>query len=68
MEGDTGHSKVMTVLANEFNEFFTSVGAKAAAESKRLASVNALPACKAPSAKTIFQLEEFQFRAFKIES
>ena len=50
-------------LANEFNDFFTSVGARAAAESKRLASVNALPAYKAPSAKTLFQLEEFRFRA-----
>ena len=34
----------VTELANEFNKFFTSVGARAAAESKRLASVNALPA------------------------
>ena len=53
----------MTELANEFNEFFTSVGARAAAESKRLASVNVLPAYKPPSAKTLFQLEEFRFRA-----
>ena len=45
----------MTELANEFNEFFTSVGARAAAESKRLASVNVLPAYK--------PLEEFRFRA-----
>jgi len=35
-------------LANEFNEFFTSVGARAAAESKRLTSVNALPRIKPP--------------------
>ena len=42
----------VTELANKFNEFFTSVGASAAAESKRLASVNALPAYKDPSAKT----------------
>ena len=53
----------VTELANEFNEFFTSVGARAAAESKRLASVNALPEYKAPSANTIFHLEEFRFRA-----
>jgi len=39
------------------------VGARAAAESKRLASVNALPAYKASSTKTTFQLEEFRFRA-----
>ena len=37
----------VTELANEFNEFFTSVGARAATESKRLASVNALPVYKA---------------------
>ena len=53
----------MTELANEFNEFFTSVGARAAAESKSLASVNVFPAYKPPSAKTLFQLEEFRFRA-----
>ena len=53
----------MTELANEFNEFFTSVRARAGAESKRLASVNALTTYKPPSAKTIFQLEEFRFRA-----
>ena len=52
--------KDVTELANEF---FTSVGASAAAESKRRASVNALPAYNAPSAKTIFQPEEFRFRA-----
>ena len=57
------YSRDVTELTNEFNEFFTSVGAKAAAESKRLASVNALPEYKAPSANTIFHLEEFQFRA-----
>jgi len=56
----------VTELINEFNEFFTSVGARAAAESKKLASVNALPAYKAPSAKTIFQLEEFRFHAVTI--
>ena len=39
------------------------MGARAAAESKRLASVNVLPAYKPPSAKTLFQLEEFRFRA-----
>ena len=39
------------------NEFFTFVGARAAAESKRLASVNALPTYKPPSVKTISQLE-----------
>ena len=53
----------VTELANEFNEFFTSVGARAAAESKRLASVTALPAYKPPSAKAIFQPGEFRFRA-----
>ena len=42
------YSRDMTELANEFNEFFTSVGARAAAESKRLASVNVLPAYKPP--------------------
>ena len=57
------YSRDMTELANDFNEFFTSVGARAAAESKRLASVNILPAYKPPSAKTLFQLEEFRFRA-----
>ena len=57
------YSRDVTELANEFNEFFTSVGARAAAESKRLASVNALPEYKAPSANTIFHLEEFRFRA-----
>ena len=76
MEGDTKliptkeksrpvYLRDVTELANEFNEFFTSVGARAAAEFKRLASVNALPAYKAPSAKTIFQLEEFRFRAVR---
>jgi len=54
-----GHLRDVVELANKFNEFFTSVGARAAAESKRLALVNALPAYKGPSAKTIFQLEEF---------
>ena len=39
------------------------MGARAAAESKSLASVNVLPAYKPPSAKTLFQLEEFRFRA-----
>ena len=57
------YSRDMTELANEFNEFLTSVGARAAAESKRLASVNILPTYKPPSAKTLFQLEDFQFRA-----
>ena len=57
------YSREVTELANEFNEFFTSVGARAAAESKRLASVHALPEYKAPSANTIFHLEEFRFRA-----
>ena len=42
------YSRDMTELANQFNEFFTSVGARAAAESKRLASVNVLPAYKPP--------------------
>ena len=37
------YSRDMTELANEFNEFFTSVGARAAAESKSLASVNVFP-------------------------
>ena len=46
------YSRDMTELANEFNEFFTSVGARAAAESKRLASVNDLPAYKAPQPRT----------------
>ena len=32
------YSRDLTELTNEFNEFFTSVGARAAAESKRLAS------------------------------
>ncbi len=57
------YSRDVTELANEFNEFFTSVGERAAAESERLASVNALPEYKAPSANTIFHLEEFRFRA-----
>ena len=57
------YSRDMTELANEFNEFFTSVGARAAAESKRLASVNVLPAYKPPSSKNFFQLDEFRFRA-----
>ena len=39
------------------------MGARAAAESIRLASVNVLPAYKPPSAKALFQLEEFRFRA-----
>ena len=46
------YSRDMTELANEFNEFFTSVGVRAAAESKRLASVNDLPAYKAPQPRT----------------
>ena len=51
------YSRDMTELANEVNEFFTSVGARAAAESKRLASVNVLPAYKPPSSKNLFQLD-----------
>ena len=47
------YSRDMTELANEFNEFFTSVGAKATAESKRLASVNVLPAYKPPSSQDL---------------
>ena len=57
------YSRDMTKLANEFNEFFTSLGAWATAEPKRAASVNVLPTYKVPPAKTIFQLVEFRFRA-----
>ena len=52
----TVYLRDVTELANEFNEFFASVGA-------RLTSDNALLAYEAPSAKNIFQLEEFRFRA-----
>ena len=57
------NSRDLIELANEFKEFFASVGVRAVAESKRLASVKAFPTYKAPVAKTIFQLEEFRFRA-----
>ena len=42
-EIETGVLKGYDGTANEFNEFFTSVGARAAAESKSLASVNVFP-------------------------
>ena len=49
-------------LANEFNVHFTSVGARAAAESKRLASANNLPAYESPSAEIILDQDKFRFR------
>ena len=59
------YSRNMKELANEFNEFFISVGARAADESKRLATVNNLLAYEPPSTSTNFILDsdEFRFRA-----
>lgn len=57
------YSKNMKELANEFNEFFTTVGARAADESKRLALVNNLPSYESPLTPIVPETDEFHFRA-----
>lgn len=53
----------MRELANEFNEFFTSVGSRTANESKRLAAVNNVPVYDSPPTNIILDSDEFRFRA-----
>ena len=49
--------------ADEFNEFFTSVGTKAAEESKKLAAEYNLPLMQPKSPVPIHETDEFQFHS-----
>ena len=58
------YSRDMKELATEFNEFFTEVGARAAEEAKRLASVNGLTTSHQElPVSFIPEEDEFRFRA-----
>ena len=54
-------SRDMKELADEFNEFFTSVGAKAAEESKKLAAEYNLPLIQPKTPVLIHETDEFHF-------